>query len=110
MWVKGKGGIPPFTKTQKGNGGAKMIQVTRMNGSEIVINAELIEFLETTPDTVLTLSTGKKLVLKDTVEEVVAKVLDYRRSIGTKFVVCGPELKKEWLREVFNECAEGSVD
>ncbi len=63
-----------------------MIKVIRMNGSELVINAELIEFIEATPDTVLTLSTGKKLVLRDSVQEVIDKVMEYRRSIGIKII------------------------
>lgn len=63
-----------------------MINVTRMNGAELVINAELIEFLESTPDTVLTLSTGTKLVLRDSVKEVVDKVIEYRRAIGMKII------------------------
>lgn len=63
-----------------------MIKVTRMNGLELVINGDMIEFLESTPDTVLTLTTGKKFVLKDTVDEVIQKVIDYKRSIGIKVV------------------------
>lgn len=61
-----------------------MIRVTRMNGTELVVNAELVEFIESTPDTVLTLTTGKKFVLKDSVQEVIDKVIAYHRSIGTK--------------------------
>lgn len=63
-----------------------MIKVTRMNGLELVINGDMIEFLEATPDTVLTLTTGKKFVLKDSVDEVIQKVIDYKRSIGIKVV------------------------
>ncbi|MBU7008274.1 flagellar FlbD family protein [Phosphitispora fastidiosa] len=59
-----------------------MIKVIRMNGSELVINPELIEFIEATPDTVLTLTTGKKFVLKDSVQELIDKVMEYRKSIG----------------------------
>ncbi|MFZ5640289.1 MAG: flagellar FlbD family protein [Bacillota bacterium] len=63
-----------------------MIKVTRMNGLELVINGDLVEFLEATPDTVITLTTGKKFVLIDTVDEVIQKVIDYKRSIGIKVV------------------------
>ncbi|WP_418790236.1 flagellar FlbD family protein [Phosphitispora sp. TUW77] len=63
-----------------------MIKVIRMNGSELVINAELIEFIEATPDTVLTLTTGKKFVLKDSVQDLIDKVMEYRRSIGIKII------------------------
>lgn len=63
-----------------------MIKVTRMNGVEFVLNAELIEFIDSTPDTVITLTTGKKFVLKDSLDEVVDKVIVYRKAIGTKFI------------------------
>lgn len=66
--------------------GWTMIKVTRMNGLELVINGDLVEFLESTPDTVITLTTGKKFVLKDTVDEVIQKVIDYKRSIGIKVI------------------------
>lgn len=63
-----------------------MIKATRMNGVEFVVNAELIEFIEDTPDTVLTLTTGKKFVLKDSVQDIVDKVIEYRKNIGTKII------------------------
>ncbi|MHB9093041.1 MAG: flagellar FlbD family protein [Eubacteriales bacterium] len=63
-----------------------MIRVTRMNGLEFVVNAELIEFVESTPDTVLTLTTGKKFVLKDSLQDVVDKIIAYRKDIGTKII------------------------
>lgn len=72
-----------------------MIRVTRMNGLEFVVNAELIEYIECTPDTVLTLTTGKKFVLQDSVQDVVDKVLEYHKSIGTKVIIQGaPETGK----------------
>jgi flagellar protein FlbD len=64
-----------------------MVTLTRLNGSAIVVNADLIEMLETTPDTVMTLTTGKKLVVKESVEEVVGKVIDYKRRTNTPVVV-----------------------
>jgi flagellar protein FlbD len=57
-----------------------------MNGVEFVINAELIEFIESTPDTVITLTTGKKFVLKDSLDELFDKVVAYRKAIGTKII------------------------
>lgn len=58
-----------------------MITVKRINGRDLVINAELIEFIEVTPDTIISMSTGKKILVKDSSEEVIKKVLDYRREI-----------------------------
>jgi flagellar protein FlbD len=56
-----------------------MIKVTRLDHSELVVNAELIETIEATPDTVITLTSGKKLVVSEEVEEIVRRVLEYRR-------------------------------
>ncbi len=58
-----------------------MIEVTRFKGSKVVINAELIESVEETPDTVITLTSGKKMVVEETVDQVVSLVVDYKRKI-----------------------------
>jgi flagellar protein FlbD len=55
-----------------------MIKVTRLNGTETVINADLIESVEATPDTVISLTTGHRFVVSESVDEVVARVLAYR--------------------------------
>jgi len=52
-----------------------------MNGKTFVLNAEVIETVERTPDTVITLINGKKLVVKEDVEEVINKVIEYKRRI-----------------------------
>ncbi len=56
-----------------------MITVTRINDNPITINAELIEFVESTPDTIITTMTGKKIIVKDSVDEVIEKIVDYRQ-------------------------------
>lgn len=58
-----------------------MIKVTRLNGKEFVVNAEMIQFVEATPDTVITLSSKEKVVVKEPVDEVVRRAVDYNRSI-----------------------------
>lgn len=63
-----------------------MIRVTRINGVDFVINAELIEFIDCTPDTVITLTNGDKFIVRDSLDEVIDKVLAYRRAIGTKII------------------------
>lgn len=55
-----------------------MIKVKRLNGKEFVINSDLIEFIEETPDTVITLTTGKKVVVQESVEEVIEKVITFK--------------------------------
>lgn len=51
-----------------------MIKVKRLNGKEFVINSNLIEFVEETPDTVITLTTGRKVVVQESIDEVIEKV------------------------------------
>jgi flagellar protein FlbD len=59
-----------------------MITVTRFDNSALVVNADLIEFVETLPDTHITLVTGKKLLVRESAPEVVARVLAYRQAVG----------------------------
>ena len=58
-----------------------MIWVTRLNGSEIVVNADLIETVESTPDTVVTLVDGKKYVVHESARDIVERVRAYRAAI-----------------------------
>ena len=58
-----------------------MIEVTRLNGTTVLINSDLIETVEETPDTVITLTTGTKYVVKESCEEIVNKVIEYKRKI-----------------------------
>ncbi|GAB6137649.1 flagellar FlbD family protein [Halanaerobaculum tunisiense] len=61
-----------------------IIKLSRLNDSELVVNAELIKTVEATPDTVITLTTDQKLIVKETVDEVIAKVVAYKRRIQVK--------------------------
>ena len=56
-----------------------MIVLHRVNKQEFVLNADLIETLEATPDTLVTLTNGKKLLVSDGLGEVVRKVVEYRQ-------------------------------
>ena len=58
-----------------------MIKVTRLNDSELVINTDLIEFVESIPDTIISLTTGKKIMVKESIDEVVMKVEDFKRRL-----------------------------
>jgi len=55
-----------------------MIKVTKLNGRELVVNADLIEFIEATPDTIISLTTGRKIMVLEDVDEVVRKAVGYR--------------------------------
>jgi flagellar protein FlbD len=59
-----------------------MIKVTRFNHTELVVNADLIEFVENTPDTVITMLTGRKVLVLEPVDEVIRRVISYRREAG----------------------------
>jgi flagellar protein FlbD len=56
-----------------------MVKVTRLNDTQVVINADLIEFVEEIPDTIISLTNGKKIMVKETVEEIIEKVAQFRR-------------------------------
>ena len=59
-----------------------MIYVTRLDGSQLVVNADLIEMVEHTADTVITLSDGKKLVVSTPVNELVDRVIAFRQAVA----------------------------
>ena len=59
-----------------------MIYVTRLDGSQLVVNADLIETVEHTANTVITLSDGKKLIVSTPVDDLVASVIGYRQQIA----------------------------
>jgi flagellar protein FlbD len=58
-----------------------MIQLTRLNHVPLIVNADLIEHVEVTADTVVALTTGQKFMVLETAEEVVEKVIQYRKAI-----------------------------
>ena len=63
-----------------------MIYLTRLNHTPVVVNAELIEHIETTPDTVVSLTTGQKFMVLESTEEIIRRVLNFRRAILTPSV------------------------
>ena len=58
-----------------------MIEVTRLNGTTVLINSDLIETVEETPDTVISLTTGRKFIVKESRQEVKSLVKSYKRDI-----------------------------
>ena len=58
-----------------------MIRLTRLNRVPLVLNSDLIEHIEVTPDTVITLTNGQILRVRETAEEVIARVVEFRRRI-----------------------------
>ncbi len=60
-----------------------MIKLTRLNSKEFVVNAELIKFAEETPDTIITLTTQDKVVVRESIDEVIGRIIDYKRLTHT---------------------------
>ena len=58
-----------------------MIQLTRLNHVPLIVNSDLIEHVEVTPDTVIALTTGQKFMVLESAEDVVERVIQFRRSI-----------------------------
>jgi flagellar protein FlbD len=64
-----------------------MIALKRFNGQEFVLNADYIESIESTPDTVITLTSGKKILVKNTLEDIVGKAIKYKQLINQSLKV-----------------------
>lgn len=62
-----------------------MIELTKLNEMKFSVNADIIELVEETPDTVVTLTTGRKLIVKETRQEITELVVSYKRSIYSTF-------------------------
>ena len=58
-----------------------MIHLTRINRVPLVLNSDLIEHIETTPDTVVTLTSGMKLLVLESPDEIIERVVQFRRAI-----------------------------
>ena len=58
-----------------------MIQLTRLNGQVFVVNAEKIRYLESTPDTIVCCESGEKMMVRETIQEVMRRAIDYARVI-----------------------------
>ncbi|MBZ5626397.1 MAG: flagellar FlbD family protein [Acidobacteriia bacterium] len=70
-----------------------MVRLTRLNHVPLVLNSDLIEHIEETPDTVITLTTGQILRVRETADQVVQRVVEFRRRI------LGPDAQPDGLRE-----------
>ena len=69
-----------------------MIQLTRINHVPLVVNSDLIEHLEATPDTVISMTTGQKFMVLESASEVIYRVIEFRRSICEGMTVCSGRL------------------
>lgn len=60
-----------------------MIRLTRLNDRPVVVNAEMVKFVEETPDTVITLRSDDKILVKESADEVIRRAIEYARAIRT---------------------------
>jgi flagellar protein FlbD len=58
-----------------------MIRLTRLNNQPLTVNSDLIKFVEQSPDTLITLITGEKIVVRESSEEILARLIEFRRSV-----------------------------
>ena len=72
-----------------------MIQATRFNGTQMLLNPELILYIESIPDTVVTLTTGEKVYIKEIPSEIQNRFITYKRNVFGKALYEGPHTKKE---------------
>ncbi len=70
-----------------------MIKVTRLNASGLVINADLIEFIESTPDTMISLTTGKKIMVQETIDDVINRVAEFKRLSSARDIASGGDTR-----------------
>lgn len=64
-----------------------MIPVTRLDGATIVVNVDLVQWIEETPDTVLVLTTGERIMVRERVAEVVQRVFEFKHALAAGPVV-----------------------
>ncbi len=60
----------------------RMVKLTRLNGKTFYLNPHLIEYIELVPDTLISLINGTTLYVKETPEEIIDKIVEYRKRIG----------------------------
>jgi len=60
-----------------------MVRLTKLNGVEFLLNSDLIEHLEETPDTVITLITGQAVRVRESLEQVRRKIIEFRQTVGS---------------------------
>ncbi|QUI23233.1 flagellar FlbD family protein [Vallitalea pronyensis] len=61
-----------------------MIYVTKLNDEEVVVNCDLIEVIEETPNTIITLTTGKKIIAKESSKEIIEKIIRYKTYLSKR--------------------------
>ena len=82
----------------KESGYSRLIRLTRINHVPLVLNSDLIEHVEITPDTVIAMTSGQKFIVLESADEVIDRVIDFRRTIADrpgKVTVCEDPVPSE---------------
>jgi flagellar protein FlbD len=87
-----------------------MIRLTRLNNRSLVVNSDLIKFIENAPDTVITLTTGEKIVVLEKAEEVMSRIIEYRRQLRRPAMVISPSDNSVEPLENYDEPKEPTED
>lgn len=88
-----------------------MIELTRLNGSRLAVNSDLILFAEAAPDTLLTMVTGEKLIVTENLTEVAARMADFRaRTIADASLLCPGGLKVTGGAELPARAAQAAAE
>ena len=66
-----------------------MIHLTRLNSHALTVNSDLIKFVENAPDTMLTLTNGEKIVVRESADQVIERVIEFRRAVLAGLVIVG---------------------
>ncbi|NLO05344.1 MAG: flagellar FlbD family protein [candidate division WS1 bacterium] len=77
-----------------------MIRLTALNGRELVVNAMLVERIEAVPDTVITLTTGSTCAVRESVDEVIERAVDYLRSLRDAETGATPATIAQYARNI----------
>ena len=72
-----------------------MLEVTRLNGQKIIINCDLIEYIDANPDTTISLTTNNRYVVKESLEEVIKRITDYKKEIFSNIISINKNTKEE---------------
>ena len=83
-----------------------MIHVKRLDGQELVLNAELIFSVQKTPDTLISFTTGERMMVLENIDEIMSKVLSYRRHVNTPIPHV---LEEDANHESLQESGDGSA-
>lgn len=82
-----------------------MVQLTRLNNQSVMVNSDLIKFVEQAPDTLITLVNGEKFMVRENPEEIVQRIVEYRRSV---FQGAVPAWQQVTVQSLSNDLSVGT--